>query len=405
MTGRQDRFVVAHLWAEDVRNENNAADIQVRFDAALATTMSGYRIIVVKADAADSFSQDTAMALTADRAHILPPIVKTFQDKLPANLTDSDGDAIVEGVPYVIFVLSQHEEDSRLVRIDEPLLLENVTAVRTLTTYLPAATGGVAVNSQGIIHVASIGAVPNRTGKEIYQITPDGEVSLWVSGQGLLGASGNTFDPNDNLIQSSLTASVVHLIFPDGTVSELVREGIIGPVGVVLAPDGTLFVANCRGSSIQRVLPDGTSTTLAADVSLFRCPNGITLDEEGNVYMANFGDGMVFKVTPDGIIMPLVELPGGNNAHLTYRDGLLYVVARGNHQIFTVTPDGEATLLAGTGERGHRDGPALQATFSRLNDIVFSPDGQRLYVNEVAPISGSTNIPSYIRVIELPRDE
>jgi outer membrane protein assembly factor BamB len=263
----------------------------------------------------------------------------------------------------------------------------------------------VAINSQGIVHVANIGAIPSRIGKDIYQITPDGQATLWVSGQGLLGASGNTFDADGNLIQSSLTGNVIHRITPDGTITELVREGIHGPVGVVLATDGTLFVANCSGSSIQRVLPDGTSTPLAKDSQLFRCPNGITLDESGNVYVSNFRNGMIFKVTTNGKITPLAELPGGNNAHLTYMNGLLYVVDRGNHQIYTVTLDGETTLFAGTGERGHQDGPALQATFSLPNDIVFSTDGHHLYLNEVSPTKGSNNNPSAVRVIELPREE
>ena len=401
----EDPFAVVNLKAIDVRNENNAADIQVRFKLNRTHTVTGYQLAIVKADTADRFTQDNLLELAADRTLNLPPQTEDFQDELPANLLDSDGDAISEGTPYYLFVLTQHEEGMSLARTTEPLTLVNETAVRTLVANLPASTGGVAVNSDGLVHVANIGPIPSRNGKEIYQITEDGEAAVWVSGQGLNGASGNTFDAQGNLIQSSLLAGVVHQITPDGTVTELVREDIVGPVGVIFDSDGTLYVANCTGKSIQRVLPDGTSTTLAEDVLQFRCPNGIAVDEGGNVYMSNFGDGMVFKVTPDGTIIPLAELPGRNNAHLAYRDGLLYVVSRGSHQVYTITLDGEVTLFAGTGERGHGDGSALQATFSLPNDIVFSPDGRRLYLNEVAPVTGSHNTPSYVRIIELPREE
>jgi predicted GH43/DUF377 family glycosyl hydrolase len=405
MINRASPTAVTDLQAVDVRNENNASDIQVRFGPAAASAVTGYRLFVVKAKAASNFNLETADSLTVDRVLDIPAITQPFQAELPAGLLDSDGETITEGTPYDIFVLSQAEGIRTLIHLPEPLVLANETAVRTLIADLPASTGGVAVNSQGIVHVANIGAIPNRIGKDIYQITPDGQATLWVSGQGLLGASGNTFDADGNLIQSSLTGNVIHRITPDGTITELVREGIHGPVGVVLATDGTLFVANCSGISIQRVLPDGTSTPLAKDSQLFRCPNGITLDESGNVYVSNFRNGMIFKVTTNGKITPLAELPGGNNAHLTYMNGLLYVVDRGNHQIYTVTLDGETTLFAGTGERGHQDGPALQATFSLPNDIVFSTDGHHLYLNEVSPTKGSNNNPSAVRVIELPREE
>ena len=49
---------------------------------------------------------------------------------------------------------------------------------------------------------------------------------------------------------------------------------------------------------------------------------------------------------------------------------------------------GDVRLLAGSGERGRRNGPALQATFSFPNDIAASPDGRHLYVNEIASDTG-----------------
>ena len=61
---------------------------------------------------------------------------------------------------------------------------------------------------------------------------------------------------------------------------------------------------------------------------------------------------------------------------------------------------GEATLLAGTGERGNEGGPALESSFNLANAIILSPDGTRLYVNQAADLTGK-NIPSTIRVIHL----
>ena len=98
----------------------------------------------------------------------------------------------------------------------------------------------------------------------------------------------------------------------------------------------------------------------------------------------------------------LATLPGANNGHLAFADDALYVVARKVHQIYEVSLDGEVTLYAGDGEKGGTDGPLLEASFCYPNDIAVSPDGSRLYVNEVADHAseGKKLGPTRIRVLE-----
>ena len=52
----------------------------------------------------------------------------------------------------------------------------------------------------------------------------------------------------------------------------------------------------------------------------------------------------------------------------------------------TITPDGEATPWVeslGTGEAGSQDGPLEEATFNYPNGITASPDGTRLFVQQL----------------------
>jgi sugar lactone lactonase YvrE len=265
---------------------------------------------------------------------------------------------------------------------------------------LEAGTGGVTVNAQGLIFVADIGPKPRRGGETVYQISPQGEVSVFVRGKGLKGASGNFIDAAGNLFQSNFTEETISLITRDGQVSTYAEQGIVGPIGVVAHSDGTVYVANCRADRIQKITPDGESTVYSKG-SLFKCPNGLTIDEHGVLYVANFADGKVLQVNLDGEVSEIAELPGGNNGHLVYHEGLLYVLDRGGHQVFVVTPDGRTQLIAGTGERGLEDGPALMASFSLPNGIGISPDGSRLYLNHVEPLEGTENDPTVVRVIEL----
>ena len=58
-------------------------------------------------------------------------------------------------------------------------------------------------------------------------------------------------------------------------------------------------------------------------------------------------------------------------------------------------------VLAGTGFRGRQDGPVDEATFSLPNDLSISKTGDTLYINHVAPLVGSENIPSVLRAVIL----
>jgi hypothetical protein len=100
----------------------------------------------------------------------------------------------------------------------------------------------------------------------------------------------------------------------------------------------------------------------------------------------------------------LATLPGDNNGHLVFGNGVLYVAARGANQIYRVTLDGEVLLLAGSGERGHADGPAATATLSLPNDLALSADGAELYFNEVVPLDDPTGeklAPTLVRALAL----
>lgn len=253
-----------------------------------------------------------------------------------------------------------------------------------------------------LVYVADIGPSPDRRGTTVYTITPEGEQRVFATG--FLGASGNAFDAKGNLFQANLRGNSISKVTPSGQVSTFVTDGIIAPVGIAIDDADNLYVANCGSNTIQKVTASGTSSLYAAS-DLFNCPNGIALDPAGNVYVANFLDGRVLKGTPDGSVRLFATVPGGNNGHLVYGNGMFYVVARGAHQIYTLSLSGDLELLAGSGARGRQDGAALEATFSLPNDVDISPSGDVLYVNQVASSTGKDNHPSVVRMILLAAEQ
>ena len=284
-----------------------------------------------------------------------------------------------------------------------PLSGQTGVYVETLSGELEGGSGGLSVAPDGTIYVADFGEMLSGSGQpgtRVYAVAPDGTSRVFADG--FQGASGNELGPDGVLYQSNIAGGYMSRVHPDGRVERWVTEGLRAPVGVVMDRQGDLVVANCGDNTLRRITPAGESTQFVKSDHL-QCPNGITLGEDGTFYVANFSNGNVVRVSSEGETSVLATLPGNNNGHLIFHEGLLYVVARSAHQIYTVTLDGDVTLLAGSGEQGIDDGPAAEATFSYPNDIGVSPDGRYLYVNDVAALQ-STGIllaPMVVRRIRL----
>ena len=275
--------------------------------------------------------------------------------------------------------------------------------VRTIADSLPVGTGGLELAPGGTLLTADFGATLGRgpLGTVIMRVTIDGQASVFA--RGFHGASGNTFTPGGELLQSNIGSNTVSLVGTDGRVRTVVDSGLVNPVGIARGADGAYYVASCGSDAIRRITLEGGSTPFSTD-SLLRCPNGITLASDGHLYVSNFRNGDVIRLDDRGRGTRVATLPGGNNGHLIFGNGVLYVVARKANQLFEVTLDGRTRTIAGTGARGHHDGPADQATLSLPNDLALSADGRTLYFNEVAgPGPGDQVLtPTRIRALTLP---
>lgn len=266
-------------------------------------------------------------------------------------------------------------------------------------------SGGVTLGPDGQIYIADFGTSLNQAdGRVVWQYNH--EDSLRIFATGLSGASGNDFDQEGNLIQSNIASSIISSISPQGRVSFLTNRFVNGPVGVLVRDNGDIIICNCNGNNMLKYSSNGNTSVLATGQGLF-CPNGITGADDGNMYISNFSNGKVLKMDPSGRITELVELPGRNNGHLTFANGVLYVCSHGASQIFEVQLDGSYRILAGSGIRGNNDGEAGVAQFSRPNGIAASITGDTLYINSSVPITdagGRPLNPSLLRMITGVRD-
>ncbi len=388
----------ANLTVADIWNNGDASDISIQFEPATENETE-YHVIVVKAEQASDFDVSVAESLSTDYLTVIE-VSDAHTYQLPSTATDTDGAPIIEDVPYIVYIFSISEGDSTLTASSE-ITLRNETIVRTLVSELQSGMGGIGVDHEGNVYAGNRTNQDDAEIADIFQIMPDGEMSIYTDQSP--GGSGYAFDAEGNLYQANFSFNSITRITPDGEVSEFATGDLRSPVGIVIDEDGTLYVASCGNGSIFQITPDGEIDRLVLDV-LLACPNGVDFDDDGSLYISNFTNGNILKRTPDGEISLFAQIPGNNNGHLVYDgDGLFYVIARTANQVYSVTLDGEVELVAGSGEHGHDDGAALDATFSLPNDIKISPDGRVLYLNEVFDSSGADSFPTTIRMIVLVR--
>lgn len=117
----------------DISDNGNASDLQVDFDAAMSESgIAEYHVIAVTPAAAMTFTIATAQALPATAYEVVAPGSPNYTVVFDAATTDSEGNTIVEGTPYTIFVHSV--SDGVLASIDSEnnsnndVTLENLTA-------------------------------------------------------------------------------------------------------------------------------------------------------------------------------------------------------------------------------------------------------------------------------------
>ena len=246
--------------------------------------------------------------------------------------------------------------------------------------------GGVTIDRLGFLYVANFRDA-------VWRISPDGEVT--ELSRGLYGASGNAIDRRGDLYQANFFANTISRIARTGEVSTFVDDGLAGPVGLAFDADGTLYVCNCQGNRISRVTGDGAVETLA-EGDLFACPNGIVVGDDQHLYVTNFNNHDILRVSTDGEVETFATVPGGaGNAHIASAKGLLFITKIISNRVVKIDGDGQITPLAGTGQPGHDDGPALEATLFHPNGIAASPQGDRLYVNTMV---GEYNKPAASRL-------
>ena len=227
-----------------------------------------------------------------------------------------------------------------------------------------------------------------------------------VNGAGSLarfaGAFGLAVDSGGTVYVADTGNHIIRSITTTGLVLDLAGSGVEGyadgpraaaqfssPNAVTVGPDGTVYVGDAGNLRIRAISPSGGVSTLAGsgeaayvdgvgDQAQFAVTGAIVADPDGNLYVSDRFNSVIRRITPAGVVTTYAG--SGVRGHLdgpllTARFnvpqrlgadplGNVYVLDTGDNAIRKLTPEGFVSTVAGGTEPGFADGPAAEARFS-----------------------------------------
>ncbi len=272
---------------------------------------------------------------------------------------------------------------------------------------------GIVVSQDGTVYIAY------GPSHRIWKIHPDGQAVPLVTGgleKPFRVPHHLMIDAQDRIYTVSDAGSRVWRITPDGSMKQLYppedrdATGVVGSGGdpFTIGPDGRIVAASSTRRE-SRVL----SIPLAGEPSLVAGgPVGFVdgpRDEArfGNLHGSCFawgGAGELY-LTDNGVRVRRIATDGGvttvaGGAERAYRDGpgaearferacgLVvapdgFIFVADGRRIRRIAPDGTVTTIAGSGQRGGRDGRGVEATFDDAVGVALDEAGN-LFVLEYA---------------------
>lgn len=108
----------SELLAQDLSDFGDGRDLVVSFDRAEDEfSVSEYSLITVKESSVSSFDLEAAISIGADRYISVLPNGADHVVQIGAGTLDSDGDPIIEGQPYRVFVLNRPNYSTHFVDV------------------------------------------------------------------------------------------------------------------------------------------------------------------------------------------------------------------------------------------------------------------------------------------------
>jgi SMP-30/Gluconolactonase/LRE-like region len=114
----------------------------------------------------------------------------------------------------------------------------------------------IEVSDDGTIYATQTGVggqTPDPTSWQVWKITRDGAVSMFLQGAPLRQPNGIAFDPQGNIVVVNIGNNEVLTFSPAGQLVKTETAAQAGNDGLVIMPDGTKYVSSVLNGGVSRI--------------------------------------------------------------------------------------------------------------------------------------------------------
>ena len=127
----------------------------------------------------------------------------------------------------------------------------------------------IEVADDGTIYATQTGVggqTPDPTSWQVWKITRDGAVSMFLQGAPLRQPNGIAFDPQGNIVVVNIGNSEVLTFSPGGQLVKTETAAQAGNDGLVIMPDGTKYVSSVLNGGVSRIRAGQPAELIARNI-------------------------------------------------------------------------------------------------------------------------------------------
>lgn len=157
-------------------------------------------------------------------------------------------------------------------------------------------------------------------------------------------------DSKGNIYAGTGNQGKIYQITPDGQSSLFYDSPEVSILSLAVDANDTLYAGTAPDGLIYKISDKATppKTILSAEDKYVWA---MTFDDAGNLYAATGTDGKIYKITPDEEMSVLFDSEEGNIMCLLYHQNALYAGSEGKGIIYRITDDGATSVIRQTAEK------------------------------------------------------